>query len=70
MYYSVYISLLSISTDGELEYLKPAEKALRSEEVAIFQFLYFFQKKQNKKIQIGNGFGNQSMGFFATSRGG
>ena len=36
MYYSVNISLLLVSTDGELEDLKPAEKALILEGVAIF----------------------------------
>ena len=36
MYYSVNTFLLSISTDGELENLKPVEKALRLEGVAIF----------------------------------
>ena len=36
MYYSVNISLLSISTNGELEDLNLAEKALRSKGVAIF----------------------------------
>ena len=36
MYYSVNMYILSVSTDGETEYLKPTEKALRSEGVAIF----------------------------------
>ena len=35
LYHSVNTFHFSISTGGELEYLKPAEKALRSEEVAI-----------------------------------
>ena len=70
MYYSVNISLLSISTGDELEDLNPAEKALRLEGVAIFQFFIFLSEGQNKKIQIDNGFGNWSTGFFATSQGG
>ena len=52
MYYSVNICLLSISTDGELEDLKCTEKALRSEGVAVFQFLYFLQKDKIKRVRL------------------
>ena len=52
MYYSVNISLLSISTDDELEDLKPVEKALRSEGISIFSFYIFFQKDKIKKFRL------------------
>ena len=52
MYYSVNTSLLSISTNGELEKLKPAEKALILEGVFIFYFLYLFQKEKIKIFRL------------------
>ena len=42
MHHSVNMSYVSISTDGELEDLKPVEKALRSEEVTILSKYVFF----------------------------
>ena len=41
MYYSVNMSYVLISTDSESEYLKPVEKALRSEEVTILSKFVF-----------------------------
>ena len=35
MYHSLNMFYVLVSTDGELEYLKPTEKALRSKEVTI-----------------------------------
>ena len=44
MYHSVNVFYVLVSTDGESEDLKPAEKALRSEEVTILSNYVFFQK--------------------------
>ena len=41
MYHSVNMSYVLISIDGESEYLKPMEKALRSEEVTILSKFFF-----------------------------
>ena len=41
MYYSVNIYLLSVSIDGEPEYLKPVEKEIILGGVAIFYFFAF-----------------------------
>ena len=43
MYHSVNMFHFSINTGVELEDLKPAEKALRSGEVAILLKLFLFQ---------------------------
>ena len=42
MYHSVNTFYVLINTDGESEYLKPMEKALRSEEVTILSNYVFF----------------------------
>ena len=44
VYHSINMFYVLISTDGELEYLKPMEKALRSEEVTIISNYVFFQE--------------------------
>ena len=44
MYHSVNTFYVLISMDGELEDLKPTEKALRSEEVTILSNYVFFQE--------------------------
>ena len=41
MYHSVNMSYVLISMDGESKYLKPTEKALRSEEVTILSKFVF-----------------------------
>ena len=41
MYHSVDMSYVLISMDGELEYLNPVDKALRSEEVTILSKFVF-----------------------------
>ena len=44
MYHSVNTFYVLISMADESKYLKPAEKALRSEEVTILSNYVFFQK--------------------------
>ena len=46
MYHSVNMSYVLISTDGELEDLKPMEKALRSEEVTILSKFVFLSSSK------------------------
>ena len=60
MYHSVNMFYVLISTDGESEYLNPAEKALRQEEVTILSNYVFFQEVKYKDAI--NGVGDQSTG--------
>ena len=52
MYHSVNTFYVLVNTGGELEDLKPTEKALRLEEVTIFRLVFSFRKKNKRMLSM------------------